>query len=155
MPPGSILRSSGLATFSICFPAHVSHVALLSEVALASAPVPICSSKIWEVCFDVNTVLDDPPMNSGGATRSLHFSPPGGATRTRHNDAISGKGVLVLVLICPSAGQRRHTSIPTVVVSVMIHVNMYVCIHVHVHVRVCVHGNINIDGYLITLICAC
>ena len=64
VPPGSILRSSGLATLSVCFPVHVSHVALLPEVALASAPVPICS-KIWEVCFNVNTVLDDPPINSG------------------------------------------------------------------------------------------
>ena len=37
-------------------------------------PVPICS-KIWEFCFDVNTVLDDPPINSGGATRpaTVHF----------------------------------------------------------------------------------
>ena len=71
---------------SIC----LSHIALLPEVALASAPVPICS-KIWEVCFDVNTVLDDPPINSGGATRSRHCSLLGGATRTRHDDAISGK----------------------------------------------------------------
>ena len=59
-PPGSILRSSGLATFSICFPAHVSHIAPLPEVALTSAPIPTCS-KIWEVCFDVNAVLDDLP----------------------------------------------------------------------------------------------
>ena len=66
----------------ICFPAHVPHIARLPEVALASAPVPICS-KIWVVCFDVNTVLDDPPINSGGATR------------TRHDDAISGKRLTV------------------------------------------------------------
>ena len=70
---GSILLSSGFATLSICFPSHVSHVAPLPEVALASAPVPICS-KIWAVCFDVNTVFDDPPFNSGGATRSRHCS---------------------------------------------------------------------------------
>ena len=104
--PESILLSSGFATLSICFPPHVSHVALLSKVTLASAPVPICS-KIWEVRFDVNTVLDDPPINSGGATGSRHCSLLGGATRTRsdaatcvlpsdvtctrHDDAISGK----------------------------------------------------------------
>ena len=80
--PRSILRSSGLATLPICFPVHVSHIAFLPEVSLASAPVPICS-KIWEVCFDVNTVLDDPPINSGGATRS------------RHHDAISSKRLTV------------------------------------------------------------
>ena len=95
---------------SICFPSHVSHIALLSEVALASAPVPICS-KIWEACFAVNTVLDDPPINSGGATRSRHCSLLGGAThtrsdaapcvllsdatRTRHDDAISSKRLTV------------------------------------------------------------
>ena len=94
VPPGSILLSSGFATLSICFPSHVSHIALLPEVALASAPVPICS-KIWEVCFDVNTVLDDPPINSGGATRSRHCSLLGGATRTRYDDAISGKRLTV------------------------------------------------------------
>ena len=60
VPPGSILLSSGFATLSICFPSHVSHISLLPEVVLASAPVPICS-KIWEVCSDVNTVLDDYP----------------------------------------------------------------------------------------------
>ena len=65
MPPGSILLSSSFATLSICFPSHVSHIALLPEVALASAPVPICS-KIWDVRFDVHTVLDDSPINSGG-----------------------------------------------------------------------------------------
>ena len=92
--PGLILRSSGLATLSICFPSHVSHIALLPEVALASAPALICS-KIWEVCFDVNTILDDPPINSGGATRSRHRSLLGGATRTRHDDAISGKRLTV------------------------------------------------------------
>ena len=94
VPPGSILRSSGLATFSICFPAHVSHIALVPEVALASVPFPICS-KIWEVCFDVNTALDDPPINSGGATRSRHCSLLGGATRMRHDEAISGKRLTV------------------------------------------------------------
>ena len=94
VPPGSILLSSNFATLSICFPSHVSHVALLPEVALASAPVPICS-KIWEVCFDVNTVLDDLPINSGGATHSRHCSLLGGATRTRHDDAISGKRLTV------------------------------------------------------------
>ena len=110
VPPGSILLSSGSATLSICFPSHVSHIALLPEVVLASAPVPICS-KIWEVCFDVNTVLDDPPINSGGATRSRHCSLLGGATRTRsdaatcvlpsdatrtrHDDAISSKRLTV------------------------------------------------------------
>ena len=73
MPPGSILLSSSFATLSICFPSHVSHIALLPEVALASAPVPICS-KICEVRFDVHTVLDDSPINSGGATRSRHCS---------------------------------------------------------------------------------
>ena len=85
VPPGSIPLSSGFATLPICFSAHVSHVALLPEVALASAPVPTCS-KILEVCFDVNTVLDDPPINSGGATRSRHCSRD--ATRTRHNGAV-------------------------------------------------------------------
>ena len=110
VPPGSILLSSGFATFSICFPSHVSHNALLPEVVLASAPVPICS-KIWEVCFDVNTVLDDSPINSGGATRSRQCSLLGGATRTRsdaatcvlpsdatctrHDDAISSKRLTV------------------------------------------------------------
>ena len=83
--------TSGLATLSICFP---SHIALLPEVALASAPAPMCS-KIWEVCFDVNTVLDDPPINYGGATRSRHCSLLGGAARTRHDDAISGKRLTV------------------------------------------------------------
>ena len=82
VPPGSILLSSGFATLSICFPSHVSHIALLPEVVLASAPVPICS-KIWEICFDVNTVLDDPPINFGGATRSRHCSFLGGATLTQ------------------------------------------------------------------------
>ena len=64
-----------------------------------------------EVCFDVNTVLDDPPINSGGATRSRHCSLLGGATRTRsdaatcvvpsdvictrHDDAIFGKRLTV------------------------------------------------------------
>ena len=38
MPPGSIPLSSGLATLSICFLVHVSHLALLPEVALASVP---------------------------------------------------------------------------------------------------------------------
>ena len=90
VPPESILLSSGFATLSICFPSHVSHIALFPEVSLASAPVPVCS-KIWDVCFDVNTVLDDPPINSGGATHSRHCSLPGGATRTRHDDAISDK----------------------------------------------------------------
>ena len=90
VPPGSILRSSSFATFSVFFPPHVSHIALLPEVALASAPVPI-GSRIWEVCFDVNTVLDDSTINSGGATLSRHCSFRGGATRTRHNDAISSK----------------------------------------------------------------
>ena len=110
VPPGSILLSSGFATLLICLPSHVSHIALLPEVVLAFAPVPICS-KIWEVCFDVNTVLDDPPINSGGATRSRHCSLLGGAThtrsdaapyvllsdatRTRHDDAISGKRLTV------------------------------------------------------------
>ena len=79
VPPRSILRSSSLDTFSICFPVHVSHIALLPEVAFASAPVPICS-KIWEVSFGVNTVLYDPPINSGGAARSRHCSLLGGAT---------------------------------------------------------------------------
>ena len=121
--PGSILRSSGLVTFSICFPAHVSHIALLPEVALASAPVPICS-KIWEVCFDVNTVLDDPPINSGGATRSRHCSFLGGATRRRHDDAISGKRLTVpcdsdflLVSVIRGAIASQHTRLlcsPTV-----------------------------------------
>ena len=74
VPPGSILLSSGFATLSICFPSHDSHIALLPEVALASAPVPICS-KIWEVCFDVNTVLDGPPINSGGASLPSLFTP--------------------------------------------------------------------------------
>ena len=54
----------------------------LSYCTVAFAPVPIYS-KIWEVCFDVNTVLDDLPINSGGATRS------------RHDDAISGKRLTV------------------------------------------------------------
>ena len=94
VPSGSILRSSDLATYSICFPAHVSHIALLPKAALASAPVPICS-KIWEVCFNVNTVLDDPPLDSGGATSSRHCSLLGGATRTHHDDAISGKRLTV------------------------------------------------------------
>ena len=31
VPPGSILLSSGFATISICFPSHVSHVALLPK----------------------------------------------------------------------------------------------------------------------------
>ena len=86
--------SSGFATFLICFPSHVSRVALLPEVALACAPVPMCS-KIWEVCFDVNTILDDSPINSGGATCSHHCSLLGGATSTRHEDAISGKRLIV------------------------------------------------------------
>ena len=110
VPPGSILLSSGFATLSICFHSHVSHIALLPEVALASAPVPICS-KIWEICFDVNTVLDDPPIYPGGTTRSRHCSFLGGATRTRsdaatcvlpsdatrtrHDDAISGKRLTI------------------------------------------------------------
>ena len=110
VPAESILLLSSSATFLICFPSHVSHIALLPEVVLASAPVPICS-KIWEVCFDVNTVLDDPPINSGCATRSRHCSFLGGATRnrsdaatcvlpsdaagTRHDDAISSKRLTV------------------------------------------------------------
>ena len=98
VPPGSIPLSSGFATLSICFHSHVSHIALLPEVALASAPVPICS-KIWEVCFDVNTVLDDPPINSGGATCTRSDAAtcvlPSDATRTRHDDAISGKRLTV------------------------------------------------------------
>ena len=76
--------------FHIRFPVHVSRVALLSEVVLTSAPVPICS-KNCDVCFDVITALDDPPINSGGATRSHHCLIHGSATRTRHDDAISGK----------------------------------------------------------------
>ena len=71
------------AVHTICFPAHVSHIALLPEVAFASAPVPICS-KIREVYFDVNT------------TRSRHRSLSCGATRTFRNDAISGKRLTVL-----------------------------------------------------------
>ena len=110
MPPGSILLSSGFATLSICFSSHVTPIALLPEVVLASAPDPICS-KIWEVCFDVNTILDDSPINSGGATRSRHCSLLGGATRTRsdaatcvlpsdatrtrHDDAFSSKRLTV------------------------------------------------------------
>ena len=62
-------------------PVHASRVALLSEVVLTSAPVPICS-KIWEVCFDVITGLD-PSINSGGYPLSH--------ARTRHDDAIPGK----------------------------------------------------------------
>ena len=136
VPPGSILRSSGLATFSICFPSHISHIALLPEVVLASAPVPICS-KIWEVCFDVNTVLDDSPINSGGATRSRHCSLFGGATRarsdadscvlpndatwTRHDDAFSSKRLTVpcdsdflcVSLICDGLASQ-HACPPTV-----------------------------------------
>ena len=65
---------------------RMSHILHLPEVALASAPVPICS-KIWEVCFDVNTVLVDSPINSGGATRSRHCSLLGRATRTRSDAA--------------------------------------------------------------------
>ena len=62
---------------------RMSHnIALLPGVVLASAPVPICS-KIWEICFDFNTVLDDPPINFGGATRSRHCSFLGGATLTQ------------------------------------------------------------------------
>ena len=76
VPPESILLLSGSAAFLICFPSHVSQSALLPEVVLASAPVPICS-RIWEICFDVNTVLDDPPINFG---RSRHCSLLGGAT---------------------------------------------------------------------------
>ena len=71
------------AVHTICFPAHVSHIALLPEVVYASAPVPICF-KIREVCFDVNT------------TRSRHRSLSCGATRTFRNDAISGKRLTVL-----------------------------------------------------------
>ena len=108
--PESILLLSGSVAFLICVPLHVSHSALFPEVVLASAPVPICS-KIWEVCFDVNTVLDDPPINSGGTTRSRHCSLLDGATRTRsdaatcvlpsdatrarHDDAISSKRLTV------------------------------------------------------------
>ena len=89
---------------------HVSHIALLPEVVFASAPVPICST-IWEVCFNVNTVLDDPPINPNGATRFRQCSLLGGATRTRsdavtcvllsdatrtrHDDAISGERLTV------------------------------------------------------------
>ena len=134
MPPGSILLSSGFATLSICFPSHVSHIALFPEVVLASAPVPICS-KIWEVCFDVNTVLDDPPINSGGAARSRHCSFLGGATRTRsdtatcvlrsdatrtrHDDAISSKRLTVpcdsdFVSLTRDGLASQHACSPTV-----------------------------------------
>ena len=51
-----------------------------------------------------------------------------------------GVGVVV-ASVCPSSGQTRHTSIPTVVVSLTIHDNMYVYVYVHVHV--CVHGYID------------
>ena len=46
-------------------------------------------------CFRCQHVLDDPPINSGGATRSRHCSLLGGATRTRHDDASSGKRLTV------------------------------------------------------------
>ena len=85
--------------FQIWFLVHVSLEALLSEVVFTSAPVPICS-KIWEVCFDVITALDDPPTNSGGATRSHHCLIHGGATRTCHDDATCGKRV---TMPCDSA----------------------------------------------------
>ena len=136
VPPGSILLSSGFATLSICFPSHVSHIALLPEVALTSAPVPICS-KIWEVCFDVNTVFDDSNINSGGAIRSRHCSLLGGATRTRfdaatcvlpsdatctrHDDAFTSKRLTVpcdsdflCVSLIRDGLASRHVCSPTV-----------------------------------------
>ena len=136
VPPESILLSSGFATLSICFPSHVSHIALLPEVVLASAPVPI-GSKIWEVCFDVNTVVDDSPINSGGATRSGHCSLPGSATRTRfdaatcvlpsdatctrHDDAISSTRLTVpcnsdflCVSLIPDGLASQHVCSPAV-----------------------------------------
>ena len=98
IPPETILLSSGSAAILICFLSHVSHIALLPEVVLASAPVPICS-KIWEVCFDVNTVLHDPPIGSGGATRTRSDAAtcvlPSDATRPRHDDAFSSKRLTV------------------------------------------------------------
>ena len=122
VPPGSILRSSGLDTFSICFPAHVSHIALLPEVALASATVLICS-RLWEVCFD--TVLDDPPINSGGASRSRHCSILGGATRTHHEDAISGKRLtmpcdsdFLFVSVIRDGLASQHACSPTVLITI-------------------------------------
>ena len=48
--------------------------------------------------------------------------------------------VVVVASVCPSSGQTHRTSIPTVVVSLTTHENMYVYIHVHVHVHVYVHG---------------
>ena len=42
--------------------------------------------------------------------------------------------------VCLSSDQTHHTSIPTVVVSLMTHDNMYVYMYVHVHVHENVHG---------------
>ena len=38
-------------------------------------------------------------------------------------------GVVVAASVCPSSGQTHHTSIPTVVVSLMIHDNKYMHTH--------------------------
>ena len=46
------------------------------------------------------------PINSGGATRSRHCSLPDGATRTRHDDAIPGRRLLLhawMTSICRAA----------------------------------------------------
>ena len=47
-----------------------------------------------------------------------------------------GVGVVVVASVCPSTGQTHRTSIPTVVVSLTTHDNMYENIYVHVHVHV-------------------
>ena len=49
-----------------------------------------------------------------------------------------GGVVVVAAFVCPSSGQTHRTSIPTVVVSLTTHDNMYVFKDVHVHVYV--HG---------------
>ena len=57
-----------------------------------------------------------------------------------------GVGVVVAASVCP-CGQTHHTSIPTVVVSLMRHENMNENIYVHVYV----HGSFAI----LTYACAC
>ena len=54
-----------------------------------------------------------------------------------------GGGVVVLVLLLHASLPHR-TSIPTVIVSLTTHDNMYVHIFVHVHVHVFVHGYMDI-----------
>ena len=64
VPPGidpSVVKSSHTPRSAFLRTSDILHCCQRSPSPLS--PVPICS-KIWEVCFDVNTVLDDPPITS-------------------------------------------------------------------------------------------